>query len=75
MPSMFGNGENIDSSLSQPRAARVAQGVEGHPTQPSRLARFAKTMPEIVRNMHVFSDEDQAVIEGFSAPHPPEFGH
>ena len=50
MAGMFSNGENIHASLSQPRAARVPQGVESDAIKASRFARLDKAMPEIMGN-------------------------
>ena len=75
MAGMLGNGKDIDAGLRQPGAARMPQGVEGHPRQSSQLASLVKAMPEVVRGMQVLANENQAVIESFNAPHSFELGH
>lgn len=72
---MLGNGEDVDASLSEPRATGVPQGVERDAFQAGQLARRIESMPEVVRFVAVLAGENQIVVERPDTLHALEFFH
>lgn len=69
---MFGNRQDAHAGLRQPRAACVAQGMEGDVIEPSQRARLVKAMSEVMRLMAVLAGKNQIVIVALNPAHAPE---